>query len=73
MPSREVELFEALAGDLLAELGYERRFDAISPAVAAVARRCRWRWEAELGERRTRAGDGRTRGVSARIAGRLRS
>ncbi len=37
MPRGDVELFEALAGDLLADLGYERAVDATSPEIAAMA------------------------------------
>ena len=33
MPERDVELFEALAGDALSMFGYERAFPEISPAV----------------------------------------
>lgn len=52
MPSRDVELFEALAGDLLDELGYERAFPTISRGIAAIADRCRDRWLAERPRRR---------------------
>ncbi len=45
MDHRDLELFEAIAGDLLSALGYERAFDAISPEIAAVAARCRTWWE----------------------------
>jgi hypothetical protein len=45
------ELFEALAGDLLSQLGYERACEAISPQVASQAARYRAAWEAELRER----------------------
>jgi len=44
MDNRSVELFEALAGDLLLELGYERIFTEISPSITAVAQRCRDWW-----------------------------
>jgi len=47
----DLELFEALAGDLLSQLGYERACDAISPQVASVASRYRAAWDAELRER----------------------
>jgi hypothetical protein len=47
MSGRDVELFEALAGDLLSSLGYERAAPAPTPGTAAVARAClRW-WESE--------------------------
>lgn len=51
MDGRSQELFEALAGDLLAELGYERGFQSISPPIAAVAEKCR-QWWTELRSRR---------------------
>jgi hypothetical protein len=51
MSDRNVELFEALAGDLLAELGYGRATASISPSIAQVAERCNERWHAEM-ERR---------------------
>jgi hypothetical protein len=46
-----VELFEALAGDLLSQLGYEREFEDVSPPVQAVAAGYRAAWESELHER----------------------
>ena len=42
MPARQVEVFEAIAGDILSELGYERRFPSPRPRArlaAALARR----------------------------------
>jgi hypothetical protein len=45
------QLFEALAGDLLSQLGYERRFDPVAPGVKARASRYRAAWQAELVER----------------------
>ena len=51
MAGRDVELFEALAGDLLSSLGYERAAPTASPGTAALARAClRW-WEAESARR----------------------
>ena len=47
----DVELYEAIAGDLLSSLGYERASRTISPSVAARAERCRERWQADLAER----------------------
>jgi hypothetical protein len=47
----ELELFEALAGDLLAELGYAPGVDTVSPEVESLARRYHVAWEAELFER----------------------
>jgi hypothetical protein len=45
---RDVALFEALAGDLLSLLGYERAFDGIPDEIQELARRCRASWEAEM-------------------------
>jgi hypothetical protein len=47
----ELELFEALAGDLLAELGYAPGVDTVSPEIESLARRYNEAWEAELRER----------------------
>jgi Sulfotransferase family len=44
----DVELFEALSGDLLTLLGYERAHDAVSPAAEAAAARYRRAWADEL-------------------------
>ena len=41
MGKRDLELFEAIAGDLLSALGYERGVATISPEIASVAGRCR--------------------------------
>jgi hypothetical protein len=51
LSTADVELFEALAGDLLSQLGYERACAAISPQVASLAAHYRAAWEAELRER----------------------
>jgi len=48
MPDRDVELFEALAGDLLSGFGYERRFPEIGKATASLARELRLAWDEEL-------------------------
>jgi hypothetical protein len=40
MNERELELFEALAGDLLWDLGYQRAFPRVSAQIAAVADYC---------------------------------
>ncbi len=45
MAGRDVELFEAIAGDLLSSLGYERAVHTISPQIAAVAKRCQKWWD----------------------------
>ena len=47
MPDESVEIFEALAGDTLAELGYERRFPRISRSVATLAERYKQEWGAQ--------------------------
>jgi len=54
MPPRDLELFEAIAGDLLSELGYERKFDEIALGTAATARECEALWNAEMAARRER-------------------
>jgi hypothetical protein len=54
MEAGDVELFEAIAGDLLSALGYERTLETISPKIAAVAERCR-RWGDEtMAKRRSK-------------------
>jgi hypothetical protein len=58
MAAGDVEVFEALAGHLLTELGYERAFPRPSPAAMRAARRHRRRarlWRI-LGEGRRRTG-----------------
>lgn len=45
MSGRDLELFEALAGDILSELGYERSVEDFSPEVEETAERCRAWWE----------------------------
>lgn len=63
MGPRDVELFEALAGDLLAELGYERSRSGNSTEITAVAEYCaRW-WQGELERRRAKEAGGGSRGV----------
>jgi sulfotransferase family protein len=51
MSARNLQLFEALAGDLLSTLGYERAFNTISPEITKVAAQCRSSWQAEKGAR----------------------
>ena len=48
---RDLELFEALAGDVLGALDYQRETSSISAHVAAVAERCRQRWRVEVEHR----------------------
>jgi hypothetical protein len=45
MKPNDVELFEALAGDLLSELDYPLVSERITPRTRAVAQRCRTWWE----------------------------
>lgn len=47
MPDASVEMFEAIAGDLLDELKYERRHPRISAAMSALAQEYTERWDAE--------------------------
>ena len=54
MPARDRELFEALAGDLLSELGYERSVDHVSAEVAVLAERCRRWWDGDRARRADR-------------------
>lgn len=51
MGERDVALFEALAGDLLDALGYERRTREVPAEIADVAERCRVWWEAKMAKR----------------------
>ena len=51
MASADVELFEALAGDQLADVGYELVCSSPSAPTAARAERCRARWHDEIGGR----------------------
>ena len=51
MAERDLELFEAMAGDLLAKLGYERVFKTISPEIAKAAEQYRNWWETEMAVR----------------------
>jgi hypothetical protein len=46
---RDLQLFEALAGDALASSGYELAVDIRSRSVTATAERCRRWWETEVG------------------------
>lgn len=47
MKEEDAELFEAIAGGLLSELGYERRYPAPSSGIVELAQQCRATWEAE--------------------------
>ncbi len=48
MSERDIELFEAIAGDVLTTLGYERATDRPSQAIGEVADRCRAWWEQNM-------------------------
>jgi hypothetical protein len=50
----DLELFDALAGDLLTELGFDPGCDGISHGTAAKATRCRGWWDAEQARRHPR-------------------
>lgn len=54
MAKRDVELFEALAGDLLSDLGYEKGATVISDEIAEVAERCRTWWQGKMARRASR-------------------
>lgn len=54
MSERDAAVFEALAGDLLSSLGYERATGGPSPAVRVLAQRYQNWWEAELQRRRAK-------------------
>jgi hypothetical protein len=52
LSQRDLELFEALAGDQLADLGYERATaPSDSPDIGAVAARCQLWWATEVEHR----------------------
>jgi hypothetical protein len=51
MAPRDVELFEALAGDLLSDLGYDRTTKVISNEITKVAEQCRAWWQGEMARR----------------------
>ncbi len=51
MPDEAIETFEAIAGDTLSELGYERRFPEISRSVAALAVEYMQEWESQKPQR----------------------
>lgn len=55
MPEQDVEVLEALVGDLLADLGYDRSVQRISPDTTRMASICRSWWLAELQRRQTKS------------------
>ena len=48
MSDRDIELFEAIAGDVLTSLGYERRAERPSPEIVEIADRCRAWWRRNM-------------------------
>ena len=54
MAESDVEMFEAIAGETLSDLGYDRYFLQISPAVAALAADHVAGWNQEIGGRQVR-------------------
>lgn len=54
LPEPDRAVFEALAGDLLVELGYELSVEHIRPDIAERAERCRVWWESEQLRRQAR-------------------
>jgi hypothetical protein len=52
MQSRDAELFEAIAGDLLEELGYGRSIEKVSRKVSDIAAQCCTCWEQQLARER---------------------
>lgn len=66
MPGRDVELFEAAAGELLEELDYPRAVPSPSPEAKRLAAAAREAFDrAEPGERRLSRGIGRRRNATA--------
>lgn len=55
MRDRDVELFEALAGDVLEDLAFDRSGERTSNAVAGTARECNEWWHGMLERRETKA------------------
>jgi hypothetical protein len=54
MTARDLEVFEAVAGDLLFELGYQRTFVTISPDLARRSEEWRHWWTSVAAEKRPR-------------------
>jgi hypothetical protein len=54
MGEADITLFEAFAGDISSEVGYERACPALSPQVAAVADHCRAWWEEDKVRRKAK-------------------
>ena len=58
MQPRDIEMFEALAGDALTALGYQRQFEVICPTVSADAQQFRSWFEANVASPPASAGTG---------------
>ena len=56
MDVRSRKLFEALAADLLSDLGYERQFHVISSPIAGVAAQCQRWWDQEMSRKKANLG-----------------
>ena len=54
MSERDLELFEALAGDLLSDPGYERAVSSISLETAEAAERCQRWWDSNTARRQAK-------------------
>lgn len=52
MSHRDLQLFEALAGDLLEKLGYQRGVDTIPTEIQELAKKCEKDWIEERSSRR---------------------
>ena len=51
MSERDVALFEAIAGDLLSDLGYKQAINTTPPEIVEMAERCRGWWDLEMARR----------------------
>jgi Ser/Thr protein kinase RdoA (MazF antagonist) len=51
MDPKQIEMFEAIAGETLDAFGYERQFPRVSPEMAQLAAERVARWEKEFGRR----------------------
>jgi hypothetical protein len=51
MPEQDIETFEAIVGDLLSSLGYERAFTEITPKVMDASQRFQSWWDSKHGKK----------------------
>ena len=65
LKDHDIELFEALAGDLLTRIGYLRYTQRPSRQIAKLAEECRDAWEAEMDARERRHEKRRLRTIQA--------